>query len=305
MNQITSFAQIAEKAKEKITKSGKVKTALVVPSDIPALKGFIRAYTEGLIEPILIGDEELVKQKAREHSLDISDCRVIDFHEPHKAVIAAMKMAIAGEIDLIVKGKFDTADFIELLYNKDSEFLSKNLPVHVAAFKTEAYSKILFLSDGFINIAPDLKEKLAIVGQAVSVAIKVGVERPKTAVLGAVEVVYPQMQATVDAAVIGKMSERNQIKNCDVDGPLSFDVALDDYAAEAKGITESKVAGDADVLIASDVATANGIYKATSLFCNAEIGGVVVGGKVPLALNAEVDSADNRYYSILLGILAQ
>jgi len=101
-------------------------------------------------------------------------------------------------------------------------------------------------------------------------SVSFNIENSKTAVLGAVEVVYPQMAATVDGAVLAKMNERKQIKGCQLDGPLSLDIALDSYAAEAKGITDSPVAGDADILIAPDVETANGVYKAMSTFGKAD-----------------------------------
>lgn len=301
---LISFRQIEKKVKELVKANGRFKAALPVPSNIESLKAFLKAYNNKIIEPVLIGDEQLLKNKAEENYLSIDGIDILNLNQPDMAIQTASKMAVAGEIDLIVKGKGDFNEFVELLFKDESEFICKNKIVsHIGVFKVKLYEKLLILTDSFINVEPDLIRKLALINNAVNLALQLNIECPKVALLAAVEVIYPQMPVTVDAAVIAKMSDRKQIPNAIVDGPLSFDIAVDPIAAEAKGVTNSEVAGNTDILIASNIETANGIYKAMSLFAKAEIGGIIYGGKVPVAINPSIDSEENRYNSILLACL--
>jgi phosphotransacetylase len=302
--EIISFFQIEKRVKERVDSNGRFTAALPVPSDIESLKAVLKAYKNKLIEPILIGDEKLIKNKADENLMSLDGIEILDLNQPDMAIKTATKMAIANEIDFIVKGKGDFNDFVDLLLDEKSDFVSSRKTVsHIAVFKAELYKKLLILTDSFVNIAQDIKQKVAIINNAVKLARQLNIDCPKVAILAAVEVIYPQMPVTVDAAAIAKMSDRKQIPNAIVDGPLSFDIAVDPVAAEAKGITNSKVAGDADIIIPSTIETANGVYKSMSLFAKAEIGGIIYGGKVPVAINPSIDSFENRYNSILLACL--
>ena len=302
--EIISFFQIEKRVKERVDSNGRFTAALPVPSDIESLKAVLKAYKNKLIEPILIGDEKLIKNKADENLMSLDGIEILDLNQPDMAIKTATKMAIANEIDFIVKGKGDFNDFVDLLLDEKSDFVSSRKTVsHIAVFKAELYKKLLILTDSFVNIAQDIKQKVAIINSAVKLARQLNIDCPKVAILAAVEVIYPQMPVTVDAAAIAKMSDRKQIPNAIVDGPLSFDIAVDPVAAEAKGITNSKVAGDADIIIPSTIETANGVYKSMSLFAKAEIGGIIYGGKVPVAINPSIDSFENRYNSILLACL--
>lgn len=300
-----SFAQILVRARDAVASARKPRTALVVPSDVDMLVAFGRAIQSDLIDPFLVGDEGLAKRKASERGVNIDQAKFIDIKEPDLAVKAAARMGSAGEIDLIVKGRVPTMDFLELLRDKDASFMVKGrVASHVAVIKPALYRKLLFLTDGAVNEEPDLRCKLALVDNLVNFCGVVGVTMPRVAVLAAVEAIYPQMPVTTDAAVIAKMAERRQIKGAYVDGPLSFDIAVDRFAAHAKGITDSEVAGQADALLAPNIETADGIYKAMTLYGEAQLGGVIVGGTVPVALSSRADSADNRFNSIVLGVLA-
>ena len=301
---IISFFQIEKRVKELVDSNDRFKAALPVPSDIESLKAVLKAYKNKLIEPILIGDEKLIKNKADENSLSLDGIEILDLNQPDMAIKTVSKMAIANEIDFIVKGKGNFNEFVDLLLDEKSDFVSLKKSVsHIAVFKAELYKKLLILSDSFVNTAHDIKQKVAIINNAVKLARQLKIDCPKVAILAAVEVIYPQMPVTVEAAVIAKMSDRKQIPNAIVDGPLSFDIAVDPVAAEAKGITNSKVAGYADIIIPSNIETANGVYKSMSLFAKAEIGGIICGGKVPVAINPSIDSFENRYNSILLACL--
>ncbi|NOY88832.1 MAG: phosphate butyryltransferase [FCB group bacterium] len=302
--EIHSFEQIVAKAETIVNASGKPKTALVVPTGLDALKAFAMAMDKNIIEPYLIGDEVYVRAKAEQNEINLEKAKFINIIEPDSAVLTASKMAIEGELDLIVKGHIPTVPFLKTLFREKDFFNKKdNFVSHVAVIKPKLYQKLLLLTDAAINIAPDLKGKLSLINNAVKVAKVVGIGMPRVALLAAVEVVYPQMPVTMDAAIISKMAERRQIKDAYVDGPLSFDVAVDMIAAHSKGIKNSPVAGQADILIAPNLETANGVYKAMTLFGKVQIGGIVYGGKVPIVLSSRSDSMENQFYAIVLGVL--
>ncbi len=299
-----SFEQIIARAGSTVSTTGRPRAAVVVPSDINTLKSFARAIKDGFVEPYLIGDERLARKNADENGIDLSTVRFISFNEPDMAVQTAIKMAVVGELDILINGRVPAVALLKQILNKQSLFVSKgNILSHVAVMKPALYRKLLLLSDAAVNMEPDLKAKLAIIDNAIRVAGNIGIGLPRVAVLAAVEAVYPHMPVTVDAAIIAKMADRNQIGGAIVDGPLPFDVAVDMAAARTKGIVGSPVAGQADILLAPDIATANGVYRAMTLFGRAAMGGVVVGGKVPVVLNSRSDSVDNRFNSIILATL--
>jgi len=285
-------------------KGKKPAAALVVPSNVDTLRAFIRAAGDGLLEPIAIGDEALLQRTAQDQAVDISRFRVLDINQPDMAVRTAGKMAEAGEVDLLVQGRVPIGDLLSLLFEKEQGFLTKGrLVSHVAVMELEKYPKLLMLTDSAVMPEPDLKAKLGLIDNLVHVAGRIGITCPRIAVVAAVEMVYPQMPVTMEAAVLSKMAERGQIRGALVDGPLSFDVAVDMFAAHAKGVKTSEVAGQADAILSSSIEVANGVYNAMSLYGNCRIGGVVVGGRVPVAVNSPADSEAACYNSIVLSTL--
>jgi len=300
---IHDFDQIRTLA-EQMCAARKPRAALVVPSETDTLPAFAKAIGKGLIEPVVIGDEKLFRKNATDVSLDPSAVKTIDINQPDMAVQAAAKIAEAGEIDMIIQGRVDPDHMVSLLTSGDSAFVpAGRIMSHVGVLKTSRYAKLLFVTDGLVHAQPDLSAKIALLGNMARVAKAVGISDPRTAVVTAVEVIYPQMPATTDGAVLAKMSERGQIKGVRVDGPLSFDVAVDPEAAESKGIINSPVAGQADAMLASTRQVAQGIYQAMSLYADCESGGLLIGGRVPVAVNFVTESVPARLNSILLAAL--
>ncbi len=279
------------------------KVALVAPSDMTTLQVALRLHEKKLIELVLIGDEELVHAKATKKNIDISTLEILDFREPYKAVETASKLASTGEIDILIKGKYHSVDFIEKIIFGNAEFCDANDVHHVALIKAKGYDKFLFLTDGFVHCQPSVEVKSKMIDSIVKLANKFGIEIPKVALLAAVEVVYKQMPNTVEADAIQK-KYADSSEQVVVEGPLSFDIALNRLAAEAKGLHDSVVAGEVDILVAPNIETANGIYKALSLFADSQVGGVILGGKVPVVMPTEIDSEETRYNSILLAMVA-
>jgi len=300
---VNSYAHIFERAKAK-TAGKPIRAALVGPNDPDMLTAFARATADRLIEPIIIGDRKAFEQALAEQKFNMGSAQIIDIPDTESAIKHATQLAANKEIGLIVKGRLVTAELLSMLFAAGSHFLKDDKTVsHVAVMKPQKYPKLLFVTDAGVTIQPDLKSKLNLIQNLIGVAKAIGVEMPRLAILSAVEVVYPTMPVTMEAAVLSKMAERGQIKGAYVDGPLSFDVAVDMFAAHSKGVKTSAVAGQADAMLAPNIETANGIYKAMTLFGRCEIGGVIVGGRVPVSVASRSDSPQGKYNSILLGVL--
>jgi phosphotransacetylase len=174
---------------------------------------------------------------------------------------------------------------------------------HVFLMDVPTYHKVLIITDAAINIAPTLEDKVDICQNAIDLARAFGVERPKVAILAAVETVSSKMPATLDAAALCKMAERGQIRGGILDGPLAFDNAISSGAAEIKGIV-SEVAGDPDILLAPDLEAGNMMAKLLSFLAKADSAGLVVGARVPVILTSRADGSRARIASCAVAVLA-
>jgi phosphotransacetylase len=301
--EVRTFADILQRAKAKAAQK-RAKAVLLLPSSAESIRAFMDASAAGLIEPRVIGSAANIRKLAEDHSLDIDRMSLIDIGQLEEAVTTAAGLARDGEIDLIVRGHIPVAELLTILLKKENAFRLYGRKVsHVAVLKPEKYPKLLMLTDGGVMPQPDLKSKIHLIQNLVFMSEALGIDNPRIAIVTAVEAIYLQMTATLDAAILSKMAERGQIKGARVDGPLSFDVAIDAFAASSKGIKDSSVAGQADAMVTSTIEVAQGIYNAMSLYGKCDIGGVIVGGRVPVAVNSWADSQAARFNSILLAFL--
>lgn len=303
VSEINSFDQIHTRAHEKAAKD-KPKAVLVDPAHNDIFKAFSKAIDDSLIDPLIVGDSSTVEKAASEAGFSLDGIPFYNYSNNESAVATACSMVSDGKADIIIRGTAPTDQFINELFSDETNFVGRGqLPCHVSVIEAEQYQQLLLLTDAAVIATPNLKQKIGMVNNLIAAGHRIGIETLRVAVLAAVEVVYPQMQATIDGAVLGKMSERHQIKGGFVDGPLSFDCAVNPVAAESKGITKSEVAGRANAMLAPNIETAHGTYKAMSLYGNAKVGGVIYGGHVPVALGARSDNADNIFNSIVLAIM--
>jgi phosphate butyryltransferase len=298
---MTTFAQLLSRTRERAKSMRPVRAALVGADNASYLKMSARAAKEGIIEPILIGPQKAIMEIAGKENIDIGSCAFFDCTGKVDAVTAAIKLISAGDVDLLMRGNISTGLMLARLFERPTGLRSDdNLISHVAVFEHPLYPKFLLMSDGGVTVAPDIDKRLAIIQNAVTVANLLGVAMPKVAMLAAVEVIYLTMPVTMEAAVIAKMADKGQIKNCRIDGPLSMDVAVVPEVARQKGVT-SDVAGQADILIMPNIETGNATYKAMSMFAKAKTAGVIVGGKVPIAISSRCDTEDDIFYSLTSG----
>lgn len=289
---------------EEYLKSQEVKVRLVVAGaeDSNVFEAVINAKKTGFIDVTLIGDPEVIKKSEIESGYDFSGIDIIEEKNDFKAGEKAVGLIRDQKAQIIMNGQetYHGASLITrpLLEKQDKVIKGKTLS-HVAVFELEHYHKLVAVTDVAVNISPDLNTKADIISNAVFLMRRFGIENPKVAVLAAVEVVNDKMPATIHAAILSKMAQRGQIKNCIIDGPLAFDNAISRKSAIQKGIN-SEVSGDVDILLAPDLETASTLYQSFMLFANAKVASITVGAISPIVLTTKLDSPETRLNSILL-----
>lgn len=296
---IKNFSELMEAAKAQ----KKARLAVAAAQDDDVLIAVCNAAQEGIIEPVLIGDSAKIKALAAENNLDISAFEMVEAEDLTEAARTAVKMVSSGQADFLMKGLIDTAILLKAVLDKEIGLRTDSQLSHVMVYGTPSYHKLLFLTDGGMNIAPTLEEKAKIIKNAVSVAKAVGIDRVKVACLAAKEKVEPKMQATVDADALQKMGEAGEFgPDVAVQGPLAFDLAVSKEACAVKKFS-GEVAGDADILLVPTIEMGNGIGKSMTYMANADSAGIIMGAKVPVVLVSRADSHEAKLYSIALGSL--
>ncbi len=293
---LTQLSQL----KELLDKNHKPhKLVLAASEDAHSLGAVVSAARQEIIRPILVGNKDKTYGMAEILNLDISKYEFVEAGNPVEAVTTSVKMAHDGKADVLMKGKVGTSDMLRCVLNKEYGLRTGNLLSHFAYFEVETYHKLIAVTDVAMNIAPNLTEKIHILNNAVRVLNNLGIEKPKVAVLGAVEKVNTDMNATLDAALLSKMNQRDQILNCIVDGPLAFDNAVSSESAKHKEI-KSEVAGDTDLLLMPDIEVGNVLYKTLVFFAKAKVASMIVGASAPIVLTSRSDSEQAKFDSILL-----
>jgi len=279
------------------------KLVLAAADDQHSLGAVVRAWKENIIDPVLVGDEAGIRNICESNNYDITGIKIINEPDPEKAVETAVKMVHNREANVLMKGKIGSATLLRCVLNKEWGLRTGNLLSHFAIFEVDTYPKVIAVTDVAMNISPKLQDKIAIVNNSVACLNKLGYKMPKVAVLGAVEMVNENMQATLDAALLSKMNQRDQIKNCIIDGPLAFDNAVSLESAQLKGI-KSEVAGDTDLLLMPDIEVGNVLYKSLVFFAKAKVASIILGALVPIVLTSRSDSEQAKFDSILLAAAA-
>ena len=293
-----NFDDLFSKLKEVSTK----KVAVAVAQDKPVLEAIKKATELNIAQAILVGDKEKIQEIAKGIDLDLSNYEIMDVKDPKKSTLEAVKLVSSGHADMLMKGLVDTATFLRSILNKEVGLRTGKQMSHVAVFEIEGWDRLFFLTDVAFNTYPELKEKAAIINNAVSVAHACGIEKPKVGVVCPVEVVNPNMPSTVDAALLAKMSDRGQFKGCTVDGPFALDTAISLEAANHKGV-KGEVAGKSDILMLPNIETGNVMYKTLTYFAPCMNGCLLVGTSAPVILTSRADTFERKVNSIALAAL--
>jgi phosphotransacetylase len=250
-----------------------------------------------------VGPAAKIAEIARKSGIDLARARVVDAPHSHAAAAKSVALVREGKAELLMKGSLHTDELLGAVVARETGLRTERRLTHVFLMDVPTYHKVLIVTDAAINIAPTLEDKVDICQNAIDLVITLGLERPKVAILAAVETVTSKMPATLDAAALCKMAERGQIKGAILDGPLAFDNAISKEAARTKGI-RSEVAGDPDILLVPDLEAGNILAKQLSFLANADSAGLVLGARVPIILTSRADSVRARIASCAVAMLA-
>jgi phosphate acetyltransferase len=276
-----------------------IKMGVVHPCDAPSLAGALTARDLGLIIPVLIGPRSKIEAVAMAGGVSLAGVEIVDAPHSHAAAETAVALARHCKLDALKKGSLHTGELMEAVVDKQHGLRTDRRMSHVFVLDVKTYPKPLLITDAAINIAPTLDEKRDIVRNAIDLAHALGIERPKVALLSAVEEVEAKIPSTIDAAALCKMADRGQILGAELDGPLAFDNAISREAATTKGIC-SAVAGDADILVAPELDAGNILAKQLVFLGGAETAGLALGARVPIVLTSRADDIRARAASCAL-----
>ena len=292
---IKNFEQLKEMLKAMPVKR---KVAVVPAQDEHTLEAISHAYRDGMVEPVLIGDEPKIREILAQIGTDADKMTIIHVEDPTEAIQKAADMARDGEVDCIMKGKTETGALMKVLVNRERGIRKNDTMSLLAFMESPNYHKVFAITDVGLLTYPSKDQKKAAIQNAVEAFHALGVEEPKVAILAAVEKVNPKMKETVEAAEI----KEEGVPGCIIEGPISYDLAMDPASAPIKGYV-SPVAGDADLLVVPDIVSGNIAAKTITVIGGGRTGGVVLGAKVPVLLVSRAASADDKYMSIVIAAL--
>lgn len=278
------------------------KLAVAVAEHESILSAVRQAAEWGIAEAILVGDRDEIAAAAEKAGLDLAEVSVVHEPEDLAAAAAATELVSSGGADILMKGQIHTDDFLRAVLDRERGLRSGHVMSHVFILETGHLGRLTLVTDGAMNIAPDLVQKADIILNAVYLAQLLGVETPKVGVLAATELVNPNMQATVDAAVLSKMSRRRQFPCCQIDGPFALDNAVSELAAQIKRI-DGPVAGNCDILLVPTIEAGNILAKSFVYLAQGRVAGVLVGASAPVVLTSRADSAESKLHSIAAAML--
>lgn len=256
-----------------------------------------------IIKAILIGDEKKIREISKKINFDLSEVEIINEVDLKLCAEKAVKLVSSKKADYVMKGLLDTSIILKEVLNKEYGLRTDSLLSHVMIYEVPNYHKLLILTDGGMNIDPDVPQKKKIIENAIKAGKSLGMDTLKVACLAAKEKVNPKMKRTVDADELKNMNQQGMFgKNIIVEGPIAFDLAISKQACRIKGY-ESEVGGDADILLVPNIETGNGIGKALTYMANAKSAGIIMGAKSPIVLVSRADTHESKLYSIAYGAI--
>lgn len=299
MQPIRKLDQLIQSLKGKSPK----KIAVAFAQDPNTIGAISQAVDLGFAKAIMIGDEQIIIQECKKQKVDHLKFEIIDEKNDINAAALAVKMVRNGEADVLMKGLIGTDKFLKAVLNKEKGLLPpKAVMSYVCALEIPKYDKLLFITDTAVLPFPDLNQKIAMTKYAVNMAHKFGVENPKVALISCTEKVNPAIPNTVNDAIICKMNQRGQIKNCVIDGPLDIFLACDKEAVKIKGV-KTPINGEADVLVFPTLEACNTFYKGLMLFGGGELAGLIQGTIKPVVVMSRSESEKSKLYCIALSCL--
>ena len=280
-----------------------IKVAVAHPCDQVSLESVVEAADLKLIEPILVGPEQRIRDVATKYKLDISGFEIVDAAYSQDSAAKAVALVREGRAEALMKGSLHTDEIMSAVVQRETGLRTSRRISHCFIMDVPDHDQPLIITDAAINIAPDLKTKVDIVQNAIDLAHALGQPEVRVAILSAMESVNPDVPSTLEAAALCKMADRGQITGALLDGPLALDNAISPEAAAIKKI-KSPVAGRATVLVVPDLEAGNMLAKSLSFLADADAAGIVLGAKVPIILTSRADSVRSRIASCGVAVLA-
>ncbi len=294
---------LVQRARER-ARTAPLRIGLVYPCDAAAIDAAVRIVESGLAQPVLIGPRDAIERAAAAAGADAVSFEIVDSGPgASEAARRATAMARAGELGALMKGSLHTDELMSAVVDRHAGLRGDTRMSHVFLFDLPRYPKLLGLADCVVNIAPSLAAKRDILGNAVRLLQTVGIAQPLVAVVAAVETVNPAIPATVDAQALAELAKQGAWPGALVEGPFGFDNAISAEAARIKNI-DSRVSGNADLLLVPDLNAGNMLYKSFIYIGGGECAGLVLGARVPIVLTSRADSLVSRIASVALAVLA-
>jgi len=277
-------------------KQAPIKVAVAHPCDEVSLESAVKAAELRLMEPILVGPEQRIREVAVKHGLDISRFEIVDAAHSHESAAKAVELVREGRAEALMKGSLHTDELMAAVVNRETGLRTSRRISHCFIMDVPDHDQPLIITDAAVNIAPDLAAKVHITQNAIDLAKALGQLDVRVAILSAMESVNPDVPSTLEAAALCKMADRGQITGALLDGPLALDNAISPEAAAIKNIS-SPVAGRATVLVVPDLEAGNMLAKSLSFLADADAAGIVLGAKVPIILTSRADEEMARLAS--------
>ncbi len=291
---IKSMKELLENAKSK----GPKRCVVAAGDDEVSIKAVYEAKKEGIAEVVMFGKKKRIEEICKREEIPYEEFEIIDAEKEKAVELAVQEVRDKG--DFLMKGKVQTSMFLKGVLSKEYGLRTGRVLSHVAILEPMDYGKLLLITDGGMNISPDLSIKVDIIKNAIEVAKSLGIDKPKIALLSAVETINPKMPDTLEWAEVVKAAERGDIKGAYIDGPLALDLAVSSEAAKIKGIG-GEVVGDADILVVPDIACGNILAKGLIYLGGAKACGIVAGARRPVVMLSRADTLETKLYSIALG----
>jgi phosphate butyryltransferase len=297
---ITTLEQMVEKVRGL---NRKHRLAVAWAQDSNTIGAVYKAVTNGFTEAFMIGRPDEIIKACRAASIDENHFTVVPSDNEAQACRKAVLMAKNGEVDIVMKGLVGTDIFLRAVMDKENGLMLPDAVLsYVGAMEIPAYNKLLFITDPAVIPFPDLDQKVAMARYAIEMAGKFGIEKPRVALIGASEKMSRHFSSNIDYAIMCKMAERGQIKNCIIDGPIDLFLACDRKSVEIKGI-KTPVNGEADILLFPSLESSNPFYKGLMLFASGELAGLIRGTSKPVVLMSRSESEKSKYFCLALASL--
>jgi phosphate butyryltransferase len=297
---IKSLDKMVEKV---LSLERKYRIAVAWAQDPNTLLAIQKAVTCGFAEAIMIGNQREIRQLCKSLSINPDSFIIVESDNEVRAAKEAVKLANTGQADIVMKGLVGTDKFLKAVMDKENGMMIHGATMtYVCAIEIPAYHKLLFVTDTAVIPFPNLDQKVAMAEYAIEMANQFGVKRPKIALIGASEKMSRHFENSVDYAIMCKMADRKQIKNCIMDGPLDIFLACDKESVAIKGV-DTPINGDADILLFPSLESSNPFYKGLMIFGNGELAGLIRGTTKPVVVMSRSESEKSKYYCIALACL--